>query len=164
MDEKQKKIISNIAAVIILGVLILVGLQIYNDQSKTAPSTQPPTQPSTRVPVTTYSKESYSPESLKLTVQSAKYGYGYLEVHAIATNIGDGPIYSPTIILTIYDESGKVVLAQDRAWPAGTFLSYMQSGDSAAVDFIALVGGNIEHVRYRLTSDIQIFNVEYPQK
>jgi|GEM_PF-3743925 len=109
-------------------------------------------------------RPTYSFSRLQLDVQSSKYKYGYLEVHGIVTNTGDSAIYSPEIVIHVWDKTEKVKLAEDSAWPAGTLLKYMQPGEKAAVDFYVMIGSEPLVIRYSFTTpDVPYLDVNFPK-
>lgn len=104
------------------------------------------------------------PQTRKMSVEvtEAKYEYGYLTVTAIATNIGDVAIYSPSLKCIVMDEAGKVKLGEDTAWPAGTIMEDFGVGESSAADFFVLVSGEPNSIKWRIEGvDIDV-EVKYP--
>jgi len=165
MEQKKENKPNTIGAISALIVLVLVGYFAYQCLGTPSKSTivSTPT-PTHSPPAVTYSTPSSKPGRLQLDVQSAKYQYGFLEVHGVVTNTGGFAIYSPQITIQVWDETGKIKLAEEPAWPAGTFLKYMQPGEQAAIDFYVSVGSEPKTVKYKfLTNDVIYFDVNFPK-
>lgn len=81
---------------------------------------------------------------------SAKYEYGMFKVVGVAANGGNTELFSPTIVLEVYDETGKVKLDEQYAWPAGWFLKNVKPGEQAAFEIIAMPAGKPDTIKWML--------------
>lgn len=100
--------------------------------------------------------------NLKVVVQDTEYEYGYFKTVGTVENIGSAPAFSPEIVLSIYDNAGETLLAEDTAYPTGTFMSSLQPGSKAAFQHITLVPGEPNRVRWRVTIKNHPGTVETP--
>ena len=162
MEQKKENKSNTVGAIGTLIVLALVGYFTYQCVGAPTKVSVPTLSPSP--PAITYSTPTSKPGRLQLDVQSVKYQYGFLEVHGVVTNTGGFAIYSPQIIIQVWDETGKIKLAEEPAWPAGTLLKYMQPGEQAAIDFYVSVGSEPRTIKYKfLTNDVIYFDVNFPK-
>jgi hypothetical protein len=88
-------------------------------------------------------------EKVLITVNT-KYEYGMFEVVGVAANGGNTELFSPTIVLEIYDETGKVKLDEQYAWPAGWYLKNVKPGEQAAFDIISMPAGEPDHIKWKV--------------
>jgi hypothetical protein len=107
--------------------------------------------PSSNPPATT-TQPPVVVKTLSLKVTKATYNeFGYLEITGVLTNTCTVSIFSPTIKLEVYSSDGKVLLADDSAWAAGTMLEDFLPGSSAAIDFYTSVSGQPKNIKWLLS-------------
>lgn len=88
---------------------------------------------------------------IRVTIQKTEYEQGYFKVVGVAENIGDKATFSPTLVLEIFEQNSRTLLAKDQAWPTGTLFKDMEPGSSAAFTHFVSVPGEPQNVRWRVT-------------
>jgi hypothetical protein len=147
---------------IFIGLLsIIAGVVFLLAGASQIPKESEPSYTSTPTSTATFSKQ--GPKIL-LTIQKATYDhYGWFEVIGVAENVGDEPAFSPTIVLDIWDRSGKTLLAQDLTWPAGQYLSKMAPGVSATFHHFTRIPGEPRSIKYEIYVKDYPYDVKYPK-
>lgn len=87
---------------------------------------------------------------LNITVEKTEYSSGFFEVVGTVKNTGDVAAFSPTIVLKVYDSSGKTLLAEDKSWPAGQLFKKMEPGTTAAFQHLVSVPGDPGRISWRI--------------
>ena len=126
-----------------------------------SPTTSPPSTPGTSTPAP---KPAPKAAELEIEVKSTSYQYGMFKVTGVVTNVGNASTFSPELTLTVWDSSGKVVLAKDPCWPAGTFLEDMAAGASAGFEAFAMPTGEPGSITWKITAEDVKYTVKYPDK
>ncbi|MGE0680024.1 MAG: zinc-ribbon domain-containing protein [Candidatus Binatia bacterium] len=90
---------------------------------------------------------------LLLAIEEPTYERGYFKLLGVAESVGKDSVFSPTIILRVYDSTGKTLLAEDKTWPSGQFLHGMTPGTSAAFQHFISVPGEPNNIRWILSVD-----------
>ncbi len=90
---------------------------------------------------------------LEVKITSRKYEYGFFKVVGTVKNAGDAPAISPVVKVRIYDETGKVLLAEDIALIAGQFLSKMEPGVEAAFQSMTAVPGEPAQIKTQIVTE-----------
>ncbi len=118
------------------------------------------------VPSSGSSEQTQTPEPgrVHITVTKSTYESGYLDVVGTVENTGTVPVYSLELNLKVMNDAGDTVLASGTTWPAGCFMEDFAPGAKAAFEFVELVPGEPQHIKYSVSAaDPRIrWDVEYP--
>lgn len=130
-EERKEKWLEFLSILIFVGIItctvaIFVRLFIWAREHK---------QPSESIEAFTDAElnEAYV-QGEKVLIKMARWQYygGKVKVFGVAANAGSVDLYSPVILLEVYDETGKVKLGEQRGQPVGWQGKNIKPGEQAA--------------------------------
>lgn len=145
-----KKIIKWVGIVVGFFAILFIIALVSVMKEYPAPTPTPTQSTSTTSPVSqTQAPEKPELPRLEIKLTESEYEYGFLKLVGTVKNNGTGPAFSPTVRVKIYkDEAKTVLLAEDVAYPAGTYLDKLEPGAEVAFETMTHVPGEPKHVYY----------------
>jgi len=106
---------------------------------------------------------SAGPKKVRIELTSNKFQDETLMVSGVAENVGARPVYSPAVVLRVWDSSGKTLLREVRDWPEGMLEREMKPGARAPFELKASVPGIRAGIQYTIEVENVNTEVRYPR-